>query len=481
MNIDYNKNEDNTAQIEVTVEPQDYKDSFESELKQYQKKVSMKGFRKGKTPKSMIRKMYGPSLLMDVVTKKLQDALSDYLEEEKLDIFGQPIPSEDQVALEFNTGEDTSYSFKFDIGLKPEFEIAGLDDSYHYFNAAVSDEELDKQIDNLRRNQGAQEPVETDFEDEDVISFNARELEDGEVKKNGLETTFEVMVDMMDDELKEKVLKASVGDSFDFDIYKVEKNATKEVVRKYLMNLEEDESDREVNAEFIGEIVEAKRLKLAEMDEEFLTTAFGEDIKTEEQAREMIKEDMKDHFDEQADSLMFQEVHDKIMADTKVDMPDEFLKRWMLHNHNNSEKETQPISFQQIEDEYENQVKKSLRWQLISDKLSAKYEVTVEKDEILEILGRRIQQYMPGQQLNNEVYNQILQSLAQDQQQVQNAHDQVRTTKIFKALKGDLNLDKEEISQEDFEVKLKELAEARQKEATKGIEDYDDEHGTEEE
>src|SRR5690606_33143084 len=117
---------------------------------------------------SMIRKMYGPSLLMDVVTKKLQDALGEYLEEEDLDIFGQPIPSEDQAGLEFNTGEEISYSFKFDIGLKPEFEIAGLDDTYHYFNAIVSDDEIDKQIDNLRRRQGAQEPVETDFEAEDV-------------------------------------------------------------------------------------------------------------------------------------------------------------------------------------------------------------------------------------------------------------------------------------------------------------------------
>ena len=481
MNIDYTKNEDNTAQIEVTVEPQDYKDTFESELRQYQKKANLKGFRKGKTPKSIIQKMYGPSLLMDVVTKKLQDALNDYLEEEKLEIFGQPIPSEDQAGLDFKAGEELSYSFKFDVGLKPDFEIAGLDDSYHYFDTTVSEEEIDKQIENLRRRQGTRESIETDFEKGDIITFNARELDDDEVKRNGLETTFEIMVEMMGEELKEKVVKASIGELLDFDIYKADKNATEEDVRKYLMNLEEDELDREVNAWFRGEIVEAKRWRLAELDEELLTTAFGDDVKTEDQAREIIKKDIKDHFDDQADSLLFQEVHDKMMADTQVNMPDDFLKRWMFHNQSDNGNESQPVSFQEIEDEYENHIRKSLRWQLISDKLSAKYEVTVEKEEILEVLGRRIQQYMPGQQLNNEVYNQILQSLAQDKDQVQNAHDQVRTSKIFKALKEDLNLDKEVISQEDFERKLKELAEEQQKGAMIE-EDYDSgEDGDEEE
>lgn len=464
MNIDFTNNDDHTALIEVTIEPQDYKDSFESELKKYQKKVNLKGFRKGKTPKSMIRKMYGSAVLTEIVTKKLQDSLYEYLEEKKLEILGQPIPSEDQEALDFNVGNESSYTFKFDLGLLPEFETAGLEDSYHYYDAVVSEETIDEQLDNLRRRGGTQEDIENGFEKEDLISFNAREMEDGDVKGNGLETTFEVMVEMMEEELQEKVLNSAVGDALEFDIFKVEKNMPEENVRKYLMNLEEEDADREVNPEFRGEIVKATRLKLAELDEEFLTTAFGDEVKTEEEARDFIKKDLKEYLDDQADSFLFQEVHDKMMGDTEVDMPEEFLKRWMLHSHNNNENESEPISFQEIEERYEDQFKESLRWQLISDKLLKKYDVTVEKEEILEELGRRIQQYMPGEQLNSEVYNQILQSLANDQKQVQSAHEQIKTSKMFKAMKVDLNLDKEEIGQEAFETKLKEHTETKQKE-----------------
>ncbi|MBY5959895.1 trigger factor [Membranicola marinus] len=472
MNIDFTNNDDQTALIEVTVEPQDYKEDFESEIKSYQKKVNLKGFRKGKTPKSMIRKMYGSSVLTEIVTKKLQDALFEYLDSEKVDVLGQPIPSEDQEPLDFKVGEDLSYSFKFDLGLVPDFELAGIDDSYHYYDAVISDEVIDQQIDTLRRRGGTRESVESDFEEDDLISFNAREMEAGEVKDNGLETTFEVMVSMMEDEFKEKVLAAKVGDAIEFDIFKVEKDMSDEKVRKYLMNLDEEEADQEVNPEFRGEIVDATRLIKADLDEEFLTTAFGEEVKTEEEAREFIKKDLKQYLDEQADSLLFQEVHDKLMEETEIDMPDAFLKRWMLHNQN--EDGSEPMTAEDIEQRYDDQFRESLRWQLISDKILKKYEVTVEKEEILEELGRRIQQYMPGQQLNQEVYNQILQSLANDEKQVQDAHGQIRTTKMFKALKVDLNLDKEEISQDDFEAKLKDIAEARQREAEASQASQDD-------
>ena len=132
----------------------------------------------------------------------------------------------------------------------------------------------------------------------------------------------------------------------------------------------------------------------------------------------------------------------------------------MSHRDENKNEE-EPLSADQIEEAYTNEFRESLKWQLISEKLVKKYDITVEQEEVLEELGRRIQQYMPGQQLNQEVFNQILQSLAQDQQQVQSAHSQIRVAKIFKALKPDLNLDKEEISQDVFDKKLKEMAASR--------------------
>lgn len=468
MNIDYSKTVNNTAQIAITVEPQDYKELFENEVKKQQKKINIKGFRKGKTPKSMIHKMYGLSILSDIVTNKLQQSLAEYLDQEKIDILGQPIPVESGDPIKFEVGKDLDYKFEFELGLKPEFDLPDLSEPFHYYDAVIEEESIDTEIESLRRRGGHQEEVKSDFEKEDRISFNGLELEEGEIKQNGLEIAFDTLVESMTDEFKSKVLDRKVGDEFDHNIYEVEKDLSEEGVRKYLMELDEEDADREVNSEFRLEIVKASRQVLAELDEEFLTMAFGDEVKTEEDARKVIRDDLKKGFDQQADNLMFQKVHDKLMEDTEIELPAEFLKRWLRFNQENSQNGESPATEEEIEERYDSQFKDSLRWQLISEKLADKYEVSVEQDEVLDELGNRIRQYLPGQQLDNQVYNQILQSLAKDEQQVQQAFNQIRTNKIFYGLKDDLTLDKEEISQKEFNEKLVEMSKNQQEQESEG-------------
>lgn len=469
MNIDYTKTGDNTARIEVTIEPQDYKGSFESELKTYQKKVNLKGFRKGKTPKSMIRKMYGLSILSELITKKLQDKLFEYLKEEKIEILGQPIPPESQEPIRFQVGEDLDYSFQFDLGLQPEFELPDLSEPLHYYDVEIAEESIDKELEVLQRRGGHHEHVKSDFEDGDMISFNAWELEDGEIKEDGLETEFQVMVDMMKEDFKAKVLEGQVGDTLDFNIFQVEEELSDDLVRLYLMNLEEEDEDREVSPEFRGEIVDASREVLAELDEEFLTMAFGEEISTEEQARELIREDLKMSYDNRSNSILDQNVHDKLMEETAIDLPAEFLKKWLIMRQNDSENDQEPISADEIDKRYEDEFKDSLRWQLISDKLSEKYGVSVSKEEIIDELGHRIQRYLPGQQLTQEVYNKVLQTMASNEDQVQHAFNQVRTNKMFTAMRKDLVLDREEISTEDFKKVMQEWSESQRQKKNKDL------------
>ena len=468
MNIDYAKTGNNTAQIEVTVDPSDYKDPYESELKNYQKKVNLKGFRKGKTPKSMLAKMYGTSILSDIVTKQLQDKLFEYLDHEKIEILGQPIPAESQKPIHFEVGKEQIYAFRFDLGLKPEFELPDLSTPFHYYDTVIAEESIEKELEALQRRGGHHEHIKSDFEDGDLITFNAWELEDGDIRVDGLETEFQVMIDTMKEDFKAKVLELQVGDTLEFDIYQVEEKLAEDGVRKYLMNLEADEENRVVNPEFRAEIVDATREVLADLDEEFLTMAFGEDVTTEEQARAYIREELKKSFDEQANTMVYQEVHDKLIGQTEIDLPAEFLKKWMMQNQNDSDGNQDILTAEEIEQRYEDEFKESLQWQLISEKLSGKYDVSVSQDEVLEELGRRIQQYLPGQQLTQEVYNSVLQSLAKDEQQVQQAYSQLRSNKMFDAMREDLTLEREEISQEDFNTALKDWSEVQRSKQNKG-------------
>lgn len=460
MNIDYSKKSNNTAVITLTVGPEDYKAAFEEEIKKQQKSANFRGFRKGKTPRSMILKMYGKAILADLVTNKVQESFSEYLKKEKIETLGDPLPIEREQPLQFEPGKDEEYTFAFELGLVPDFELPEFSEPFHYYDTEIEEEKIDEQMEFYRLRVGHQETVEYDFEDKDIISFNGWELEEGELKQDGLEVTFQMSVDQMKDEFRSKVLERVLGDEFDHNIYEVEKELSEKAVRKYLMELDDEEMDREVNAEFRLEIVEATRQVPAEIDEEFLTTFFGEDVTTEEEARNAIRDEMKRSFDEQADTILFDEVYEKLLAETEIDLPDDFLKRFYKFNAEKKEDGSE-ITDEDAEDSYTEEVRSGFRGELIMQKLARKYEIKIEEQEIIDELYRRVQSYLPGQQLDQSVMNRIIENMAQDRNQVNSVVGQIRARKIIRHIKNDIPLEKEAISPDAFNDILRELSKDR--------------------
>ncbi|GAA5220814.1 trigger factor [Membranihabitans marinus] len=465
MNVDFNKIDDLNAQIKVSVEVEDYAEKLASELKTYQKKSSMKGFRKGKTPKSMVEKMYGKSLLADIVNQELQEGLSNYLKEEKIEFLGQPIPSEDQALIQFDTKSNKAYEFIFDLGLTPEFEVAGLEDSYTYYDAIIPDEDVETEWERYRKQKGERVDVEEGFEDNDYLTFNAKELEDGVEKPNGLEATVSVLVSLIDDqEVKDKVLAAKKGDKIQFNVLTLEKDRTEEYVRKYILKLDDEEMDREFNPTFEGEIVEAKRVELAEVNQEFLTSVFGEEVETEEAAKEVIAKEIKTYYDSQADAILFRNVQTKLMESSDITLPDEFLKRWLAVSN-------ETVSKEQIESEYDSYFADNLRWTLIRNKLVKAKEIEILPEDIQNELRRRVIQYAGGYNLGEEFIEQTVQRLMQDQKQVEEAYEESLAAKLFDALKVDLTLESEAIAQDDLMEKIQGLRAEQQGSAVDSTEE----------
>jgi|SRR5690554_3279473 len=465
MKIDYTKTGAGTVEVAINVEPEDYKEPFEKEVKDQQKKINLKGFRKGRTPRSLIQKMYGESILSDIVTKQVSDALNDYIEKENIKILGQPLPMDSSDPVRFEVGKDLDYKFEFEMGLLPEFELPELTEPFHYYDTVIDDETIDTEIEALRRRAGHQVTVESDFENEDIISFNGWELENGEVKNKGLEVDFTVMVERMDEDFQSRILDMKVGDTIDYDIYKIEKNLSEEEVKKYLMELDDDEMDEEVNAEFRLEIVKASRQELAEMDEEFFKKVFGDEVSTEEEARELIRKDIKQEFDEQADRLLFREINKRLMDEIEIDLPGEFLKRWLkfrMENENNNEDE---VSEEEVETQYEAAFKNRLKRQVIMNKFKEKYDITVGEDEVVAQMRKMLNLHLPPHQ--RYMAEQLLPVMMQNENQVQQAYDQISEDKIFSQIKEELTLDKEVISHTDFNKKLTELSKSGTEEMEK--------------
>src|SRR5699024_3013403 len=269
-----------------------------------------------------------------------------------------------------------------------------------------------------------------------------------EIRQNGLETTFNVLIeDISDEEIKNQILGGKIGDKIVFDVYKISESSEESFVRKYLLNLEEEDADLEVNPIFEGEIVEAQRYFPAELTEEFFEKYFGEGVASEEEAREKVREYLKIQYDAQADRMLNEDVQDRVMEQTEIPLPDEFMKRWFREDAYEREQE---ISQEELDDQYEESLRDSLRWQVITESWQRKYEIKVESEEIINKILGQVLQYLPPQNQTPEVVENIIRNVLSDQDQVGQYRSEVMREKIFTKVKEELTLDKKPVSVDEF-------------------------------
>jgi len=455
MKIDKTSVGDLTATLSIHIEKADYIEQFKKELRKYADKAQLKGFRKGKTPIGVVKKMYGQGVLAEVINTTLQESLSGYITEQKLELLGQPLPAEDQEGdIDFNVNDLQDYTFKYDIGLAPEFELAGLTDKdkYDIHDIELSDAIVDEEIGFITKKFGTQEDVEGAIEVKDIISINADELQDGKPKKDGWATEFTVMVDTLADNYKEAILKLSTGDSFNFDPYSLEDGKDKEYVHKYILNVKTEEGEEEptIGNEFVGNIVGIKRLVPAEFNQELFDKYFPKgEVKSEEDARKKIADNIQKHYDNQATQIMYREIMDKLIDDTQVDLPADFLKRWVTETN-------QDASAEDIEKDFDGFLK-NLKWTLIKSKLSTMFDVTVESEEVYAAMEQKVRGYFGQYGMDESYVAQIMQNMMQNREEVNKTYEELQAEKIFSKIGDTVGKKKKKISVEDFNELVKEL------------------------
>lgn len=452
MKIEKHDTDSQEAVITVTIEPKDYEEKFQDNLSTYRKKTDLKGFRKGKTPMGYIRKLYGKAILADVVNEVLQKAVTGYLGEEKIDFLGQPLPSEDQQPIDFEVNRPGNFEFKFDLGLAPEFDLKGIDKGkFKRDKVTIPDKMVRDELDLGRRRHGEQISAESDIREDDVLTINAKELENGQLKEGGHETGFSVMVSKIDDTtLRNDILKMQTGDSFQFDIFKLEGDKEKAYVRKYLLNLKEEEKDKEINPEFEGTIKEVTRVAFANMDQSFFDRFFGEDkVHNEEEALDAIRVDIAKHYEKQADAMLYKSIQQEIMDKHDLALPDDFLKRWLLSGN-------EDLSEKEIEENYSD-FRQNLKWRLIKNKISKKFDIKVEEQDIKQQALQRIINYVGAYQ-DEALVKSLMQRILSDRDQVERIAEEIEANKIFEALKGQYTITDVPVSLDEFRDKVKEAS-----------------------
>lgn len=436
--------------LTVTVAKEDYLADFQKELKRYRKQASLKGFRKGNIPMSVVRKMFGRSILAEVVNKELQEEMSKFLydKDATIDFLGQPIPSEEQVEFEFSVTNLEDYVFKFDLGMAPQFELQGLgnEETLEKMVVEPTAEVLAEELMNMRRRMGSSEEVDDAVAERDIITLKAVELEDGEPKEGGIENEFTLFIENITDDAKEAFLGKKIGDTAILDVFNLEANTSESHVRKYLLSLDEDD-DRTISETFSLTIDKISRHKLAELNEDFFQEAFGEgDVNSEEEALAKIRDDYSRYYQGQTHALLFRSAQEFLMEKNILEFPEAFLKRWLVASSEKNTPESVEAGF--------GGFLKGLQWTLIREKLIKQFELEVTPQEIRQGFAQQVMGYFGGQRpewLGDEMVNGMVDRMMKEEKSVRDKFDELMNDKLSIRIQEEFTLTDKVITPDELQ------------------------------
>lgn len=349
------------------------------------------------------------------------------------------------------------YAFTFDVGLKPDFKLQGADkeSSINHVKIIADDEIVNKEFEMVRKRLGTETTAEKDITDEDRITIHANEIDDkGKVVKNGWETGFQVLINTLKDEYKDQILGKDVGFEFDFDIYELEKNRKEDYVKKYLLNLDEEE-EKEIGKMFHGKINEIHRIELAEVNQEFFDKYLGEGaVTTEEEAKEKIRENISTYYEGQATAFLHRNIMDKLIEENPMEMPKEFIRKWLVRTNDE-------VTEEQIDSEIDAFIT-NMKWDLISDQVKEMYEAEVKPEDVRAKIKVQISQYFGGQMPGMDI-EPLIDNLMKDENQFKQAYQEAASEKVLQSVADNITIVEEEVSLEKFGDMVKEMNERLEK------------------
>ncbi len=439
---------ENTGQLEAIVKikltEEDYREQVSKELKNAQKKMQMPGFRPGKVPMGLVNKMYGKSVLVEEVNKILADALYKYIQEEKLNVLGNPLP-DDEAAANIDWENQNEFEFQYRLGLSPEFDLELSDDiEVDYHKIKVAKESIDQFIGEARKRHGNMINPGT-AEAEDVLYGEFTELDDkGIPKEEGKTNTTNVFISFIKDEaIKSQLIGAKAGSTVDMDILKAVESETEAAS---MVGLKKEELP-EHNPVFRFVIESISRVEPAEMNEEFYKkVAPDKDIKTEEDFRKFVEEQIEMQYQTDVDKHFRNVVSEKLIGITELPLPDSFLKKWLLENNK------EELTAEKVEDEFEKAAD-TFRWQLIENHLIKKYEIEVKPEEVnseLEyFIKAQLAQY--GQtDIPQEILDKYVKELGSKQEEVKKVYDHLFDKKLMTLFKDKLKLNEIKMEMDEY-------------------------------
>ncbi|MFA6806295.1 MAG: trigger factor [Bacteroidales bacterium] len=439
---------DLTAVLTININEGDYAPQLNEQLRTHRRKANVPGFRPGQVPMGMIKKMYEIPVRAEIIEKSMTDAMYEFLDKEKVQIMGYPLANDEKTKIDWETQKD--YTFYFDIALQPEFELNIDKIEETYFNIVPSDDMLDKFIVDLQRRFGQFSSPEK-VELEDLVYGEITELdEEGNVKEGGLVSSTSLAVNMIDDKAIQSEFIGNVKDAE--IVFNISIAFPNEVDRAAMLRLDKEEAN-EFNSNVRFHISSINRVALHELNEELFEKAYkAEGITTLEDFRKRASKDLSETYKRESDRFFTNEATQKLVKGCAFELPDEFMKRWIVSNSQDK------ISLEQVESEYD-MYRDSLKWQLIETKLLEKFSLEISKDEVKTYFKEALLgNYFPvGEDETEEetkerldAMENVAENMMKNQDQTKQVYDYLFDQKLTKTLRDNLKVDEKSLTVEEF-------------------------------
>ncbi|MEO6538542.1 MAG: trigger factor [Ferruginibacter sp.] len=431
--------------IIVKINKDDYQPSFEKKLKEYSKTANIPGFRKGMVPAGMIKKMYGAGIFSDEILRGVEKELYNWLDTEKPEIFAQPLPLEtDMSKMDFNN--PTDYEFAFEIGLKPTFEIADLSlANLNRHKVTVTEEMVNEEINRIQIKAGNMTEPEVIDNDENVLNVLFTESDESGIPvEGGITKENSVLLKYFIPALQTQLMGKKAGDSF---IFQLDKTFEGDKLEMMLQDLGFEKTDTEAVKKFFKlEIVKIGLVEKREMNEDFFNEVYpGKNIKTEEELRVKLKEEIQQYWDAQSQNQLHDQLYHYLLDETKMEFPETFLKRWL---QTGGEKQKTADQAETEFPAFSNQ----LKWTLISDRIITDNKLEVSNEAVRENMKTEVMRYFGQMNMSEDMswLDSYMDRMMKDEKQVDASYRRLITEKLFGYVESQVKATEKNISSEEL-------------------------------
>lgn len=432
--------------VTVKLTKEDYFPSFEKSLKQYAKNINVPGFRKGMVPAGMVRKMYGQSIFTDEVLRAAGSKIEEYLKEQNLQIFAQPMAMREDAPKNLDMNNPAEVDFSFEIGLKPEFEIPAANGKKELtrYKVQVSDKLLDDEVVRLQRRFGKAEPQDSVTTKENII-YSTFELcdADGNLVEGAAKIEDTELMDKLPAKMQEMLMGKKPEESIIIQPKAVCTDEELPVFMKDSLKLGVEAAENYYKMT----LTKVSLLIPAELNEELYSQVFqNAEIKDEAAFREMLRTELAKEYDRMSRERLQSEMYEILVHSTPLELPVDFLKRWLQEG---SEKTKSAAEVEQEFPGFDHQ----LRWTLISDKLIIDNNISVSREEVLDDIKARVLAYFgmtPDAAEDTPWMDEYMNKVVKDDKTMDETYRRLLFDKLFAFLETKFKLVDKDIDEESF-------------------------------